>query len=82
MGSQLPQSFTTSIRDLEHYPENLVLKSTYPDALKSYKTCLDDNELKLFVARDTDVNVPFRDVIDNGKGNTPYSEQLYSSCKS
>lgn len=45
-------------------------KSTYPDALKTYKTRLDDIEKKLFVTRDDDVNVPFRDLIDTGPGNT------------
>lgn len=70
MTSQLPPWFTSSIRDLGSYPENLVHKSTYPDALKTYKTRLDDIEKKLFVTRDDDVNVPFRDLIDTGPGNT------------
>ena len=70
MTLQLPSWFTNSIGDLGSYPENLVHKSTYPDALKTYKTRLDDIEKKLFVARDNDVNVPFRDLISTGPGHS------------
>ena len=69
MTSQLPSCFTNSIRDFGSYPENLVYKSTYPDALQTYKTRLDAIEKKLFVARDNDVNVPFRDLISTGPGH-------------
>ena len=65
-----PQSwhaFTRSIRDFTSYPENVVHKTTYPDALKTYKGQLDDIEDKLFVTRDQEVNVPFRDLIDPGQ---------------
>ena len=68
MTSQLPQRFIISIKDLANYPENLVRKSTYPDALRSYKTRLDEIEKKLFVAKEADVNVPFRDLIGIGPG--------------
>lgn len=70
MSSQLSHSwqlFTSSIRELNSYPENLVHKSTYPDVLKTYKTRLDDIDKKLFVTRDEEVNVPFRDLIDPGQ---------------
>lgn len=70
MTSQLPPWFTSSIRDLGSYPENLVHKSTYPGALKTYNTRLDDIEVKLFVTRDDDVNVPFRDLIGTGPGHS------------
>ena len=69
MTSQLPSWFTNSIGDLASYPENLAHKSTYPDALKTYKTRLNDIEKRLFVARDNDVNVPFRDLISTGPGH-------------
>ena len=66
MSPQLPHWFTSSIRDLASYPENLVHKSTYPDALKTYRTRLDDIEKKLFVSWEADANVPFRDLIAIG----------------
>ena len=66
MTSHLPQWFISSIRDLASYPENLVRKSTYPDALKNYRRRLEEIEKKLFVAKEADVNVPFRDLIGNG----------------
>ena len=69
MTSQLPQSFTSSIRDFSSYPENLVHKTTYLGALKTYKARLDDIERKLFVSKDVEVNVPFRDLIDSGPGS-------------
>ena len=75
MTSQLPSWFTNSIGDSGSYPENLVYKSTYPDALKTYKTRLDDIGKKLFVARDDDVNVPFRDFISTGPSQ-PVSSRL------
>ena len=43
-------------------------KSTYPDVLKTYKTRLDDIEKRLFVTRDEEMNVPFRDSVDLGEG--------------
>ena len=70
MTSQLPPWFTSSIRDSGSYPENLEYKSTYPGALKTYKTRLDEIEKKLFVTRDVDVNVPFRDLIGTGPGHS------------
>ena len=43
-------------------------KTSYLKVLKSYKTRLDDLQGKLFVSKDTDVVVPFRDLIDSGPG--------------
>lgn len=61
---QLPswQAFAASIREFTSYPENVVHKTIYPAALKTYKDQLDDIEKKLFVTRDEEVNVPFRDL--------------------
>lgn len=70
MTSQLPSWFSSSIRELGSYPENLVHKSTYPGVLRTYKTQLDDIEKKVFVTRDADVNVPFRDLISTGPGHS------------
>ena len=70
MTTQLLSWLTPSIRDTGSYPENLVHKSTYPGALKAYKAQLDDIEKKLFVTRDNDVNVPFRDLIGTGPGHS------------
>lgn len=70
MSSHLPpswQAFIASIREFKSYPENVVHKTTYLDALKTYKIQLDDIEKKLFVTRDEDVNVPIRDLIDPGQ---------------
>ena len=64
--SQPLQSLTASIRDSGSYPENLVHRTLYLDALKTYKAHLDEIEKKLFVSRDDDVNVPFRDLIGLG----------------
>ena len=69
----LPLWFTSSIGNLGTYPENLVHKSTYPGALKTYKTQLDDIEKRLFVTKDADVNVPFRDLIGTGPGHSIFS---------
>jgi len=66
MTSQLPPSFTSSIRDFNIYPENLVHKTTYLGALNAYRRRLDDIEKKLFVTKDVEVNVPFRDLIGTG----------------
>lgn len=70
MSLQLPQSwqaFTASIREFTSYPENVVHKTTYPDALKTYKLQLDNIEKALFVTNDEEVNLPFRDLIDPGQ---------------
>lgn len=69
MSPQLSQSweaFAASIRESNSYPENVVRRTTYLDALKTYKIQLDDIAKKLFVTRDKDVNVPFRDLIGPG----------------
>ena len=65
MTSQM-QSLTASIRESGSYPENLIHRTIYLDALKNYRTSLDEMERKLFVSDDDDVNVPFRDLIDYG----------------
>lgn len=73
--SQLPQSwqvFTSSIGEFNSYPENVVQKTTYLGALKRYKTQLDEIERKLFVTKDEEVNVPFRDLTDLGPGWTSF----------
>ena len=62
------QTFTASIRASGDYPENLLQRTIYLDALKTYKSQLDEIERKLFVTRDDDVNVPFRDLIDLAPG--------------
>ena len=70
MSPQLPQpwqAFAASIRDFISYPENVVHRTTYLDALSKYKIQLDDIEKKLFVTKDQEVNVPFRDLIDPGQ---------------
>ena len=85
MTSPLPQlqPLTASIRDLATYPENLVHKTIYPDALKTYKYNLDDIEKSVFVSNDDDVNVPFRDLIDSGQGTSgpgPYTLAAIGIC--
>lgn len=47
-------------------------KTIYLDALKTYRLRLDEIENKLFVAKDDDVNVPFRDLIGLGPGFCTY----------
>ena len=59
---------TASIRESGNYPQNLVHKTIYLDALNTYRTRLDEIEQQVFVSRDDDVNVPFRDLIGRGPG--------------
>ena len=67
--SQQMQSLTASIRESGSYPENLIHRTIYLDALKNYKTNLDEMETKLFVSKEDDVNVPFRDLVGDGPSN-------------
>lgn len=69
MSAHLPPLFVSSSRDFQSYPENVVRKTTYPVVLKAYKDRLDANEKDLFVTRDADVNVPFRNLLNPGPGH-------------
>ena len=68
MTSPIPRFFTASVADFASYPENLVHKTTYLGALRSYKTRLDDIAKSLCVTKDVDANVPFRDLTNLGPG--------------
>ena len=69
MPTILPHAFTNSIRDHENYPHNLLYKTTYPDVLEKLKSDVDSIGKELFVSKDEDANVPFRDLKDDCKSN-------------
>ena len=68
MTQLLPPAFTDAIRSFESYPENLIYRTTYPGVLRTFRTRLDEIQKTLFVTKDADVNVPFRDLLESGLG--------------
>ena len=68
MSLQISQSFASSIKNFESYPENLIHRATYLSVSRAYRTRLDGIEKKLFATKAADVNVPFRDLKDSGLG--------------
>ena len=58
---QLPNAFKISYSDFSLYPQNLVYQTSYPSALTGYRTRLDDSSSRLFVTKDTDLDIVFRD---------------------
>ena len=71
MALQLPASFTNSYLDFASYPQNLIHRSTYAGALRTYKANLDDIAKKSFVTKDGAVNVPCRDLKPSEDGSSP-----------
>ena len=68
MTLQLPQSFLNSINNFGSYPENLIHRTSYHSVLRAFKEQLDDKHKTPFARKDADVNVPFRDLLDDGSG--------------
>jgi hypothetical protein len=62
----LPNSFQRSYEDFETYPGNLCQQITYPAALKAYLIRLDNASPALFVEKDEEAYVPFRDYLGDG----------------
>ena len=65
MNSSSLALLTASIRNSLHYPENLIHKRTYAEALKKLRHRFDDLASDLCMSRDEDVNVPFRDLFQH-----------------
>jgi hypothetical protein len=63
---RVPDAFKTSYEDFNDYPKNLVLQSSYPATLRAYQARLRDSTPALFVAREKDVHVPYREFVGNG----------------
>ena len=68
MTQLLPPAFKDAIRNFESYPENLIYRTTYQGVLRTSRERLDDIKRTLFVTKDANVNVPFRDLLDSGLG--------------
>jgi hypothetical protein len=58
---QLPANFTTSYKDFESYPSNLICQTSYLYAIRASKERLDATAHKLFTTNDGEVEVPTRD---------------------
>lgn len=62
----LPDAFKTSYKWLERYPQNLIYKtsSSYPAALRSHFDELKAASATLFELNEDDVQVHFREIVD------------------
>ena len=65
---QIPHSFKHSYERFESYPGNLVCQTSYAGSINALLRKLDDAAPKLFVAKDIDIDVPFRDLQPGGQG--------------
>ena len=78
MALQLPQVFLSSINNFGSYPENLIHRTSYHSVLRAFKAQLDDKHKTPFARKDADVNVPFRDLLDDGSGPRRHRRLLFS----
>ena len=69
MGSpQLSDSFRRSYESFEAYPRNLVQQTSYLGVIEAYRNRLDIAAPKLFTADESEVYVPFRDLLPQNHG--------------
>ncbi|KAI9767403.1 MAG: hypothetical protein M1839_004507 [Geoglossum umbratile] len=59
-------SFSDSYERYRSYPLNLIYKASYIGALKAHQSRLDTAAPKLFTATDSEIFVPFRDLLPEG----------------
>ena len=73
----VPESFTRSYAQLDLYPRNLVNHLSYAGAIKGYSSRLDKQAQHLFISKDYDIDIPFRDFRSSGKGDTRLIRNLF-----
>src|SRR5262245_46615698 len=78
-GIQLPDDFKRSCQTFESYPRNLVSRASFFGTLQAYRTRLDSAAPKLFIIRETEALVPFRDWSGQGKCFPHYLSIDFSS---